>query len=135
MMLEVNGFNANHQRYSQTEEARRIVELIASRPELRLPDAIIKQPSTVNFSCLTPNDETAYFPIPFKEVETTSALKAIEASIAAQLAALRYGDTTPRKIDIKLEKVACFLFQSYLATVGGYGKLDPRAKAMIKGMY
>jgi hypothetical protein len=76
-----------------------------------------------------------YFPIPFKETETASALKAIEGITAAALATLKDGATTHEPaVTVDLEKTTAFLFQTYLATVGGLGKLDPQVKSLLKSM-
>lgn len=76
-----------------------------------------------------------YFPCPFKETEATVALKSVEASVVAALATLRYPDDGPRrKIEVDLEQTATFLFSTYIATIGGLGKQDPRVKSKLKGV-
>ena len=130
-MASRNGTNGSYNaKYSPVAEARRIFDALISNIELRLP-AGISHRKGVRF---TTDLDDVYFPIPLKETETTAALKAVEGSVAAEIAALRYGDDRLRHVTINLEKVACFLLSSYLATVGGYGKLDPRAKNIIKGL-
>ena len=66
----------------------------------------------------TANQDQPYFPIAFKETESTAALKAIEAMLASSIADLRFGKKR-RNIEINLEATTCFLFQTYLATVDG----------------
>jgi hypothetical protein len=132
-MAEVNGFNSSvngyHAKYSPVAEAERIFNLLISKADLRLPSQISCR-KEVEF---TSHLDDVYFPIPFKETETTAALKALEAGVAAEIASLRYEVDHSRHIRINLEKVACFMLSSYLATVDGYGKLDPRSKKKIKG--
>jgi hypothetical protein len=132
-MAAANGVNSTsngyHKKYSPVAEGRRIFDLLTSKVDLRLPPTLTHREGVTFTSDL----DDVYFPIPFKETETTAALKALEAGIAAEIAALRYGDEHSRDITVNLEKVACFMLSSYLATVDGYGKLDPRAKKKIKG--
>lgn len=132
-MAAINGANGSvngfHQEYSPLDEATRIFRLLTAKDTLRLPPTLAQR-NDINFNS---DVDEVYFPIPFKETETTAALKAIEASVVAEIAALRYGDDLSRNISINLERVACFMLSSYLATVDGYGKLDPRAKKKIKG--
>src|SRR5689334_48320 len=120
--------NVNAETYSPIREARRILRLLTTEYELKLPQGVINDDEIQ----LTSEQETIYFPIPFKETETTAALKALEASLASQLARLRYGPTFSGKVQIKLEKVAGFLFSTYLATIDGFSKFDSEAKKRLK---
>jgi hypothetical protein len=95
---------------------------------LNLPPSIAEQKTNVKFHSVT---DRIYLPIVFKETETLSALKAVEACIASGLADVRYG-RDDRNITISLERATCFGFQAYLATVGGCGKLDKGLKAKLK---
>ncbi|KEY64155.1 hypothetical protein S7711_03449 [Stachybotrys chartarum IBT 7711] len=108
--------------YSSSAESRRIFDFLLSsfKEEFALPTPVPSKSNLVNF---TGHHDKPYFPIPFKETETAAALKAIEASIAASLADLAYGESE-RSITINLEKTTAFLFQAYLARIGGLGKLD-----------
>lgn len=74
-----------------------------------------------------------YFPCPFKETEATVALKSVEASVVAALANLRFSNGGQRKIEVDLEQTATFLFSTYIATIGGLGKQDPKVKSKLKG--
>ena len=117
--------------YSTLQEAKNILRLLQDvAAEVSLPSTVIDVSRTVQF---TANRHLPYFPIPFKETETAAALKAIEGSLASTIAQLRYGLSRPPQVTIDLEKAAAFLFQAYLATVGGYGKLDPGVKSFLKG--
>lgn len=116
--------------YSPLRETQRIFErLCGLKDELALPADIDARAKDVEF---TTEKDTVYFPIPLKETETASALKAIEALVAASLANLKYG-SRPRKININLEHATCFLFQAYLSTIDGLGKYDQGVRAKLKG--
>lgn len=80
------------------------------------------------------NNDGLYFPCPFKEIEATAALKAVEASAVAAIADFRYGKRD-RKITVNLESTAAFLFSTYIATIGGLRKGDPKVKAKLKGEF
>lgn len=102
--------------YSPVAEAQRIFDLLPrgqDPPLYTLPTKIREKRSHVSFIS---SGRSVCFPIPFKEIETASALKAFEASAISALADLKYG-LQDRKITINLDKTARFLFQAYLATV------------------
>ena len=116
--------------YSPTAETRHIFNLLCKlKEELNLPWNLEEMKEDVEF---TSEKDTIYFPIPFKETETTAALRGIEALVANSLADLKYG-AKRRKIEINLEKTTCFLFQTYLSTIDGLGKYDPGVKTKLKG--
>ncbi|KAL6701568.1 CoA-transferase family III domain-containing protein [Trichoderma pleuroticola] len=117
--------------YSSKKEAFTILQYLCNQFDpVSLPAGVASRADYVQF--VAERDEP-YFPIPFKETETTAALKAIEASVASLLADTRQEGQVPgRKILVNLEKTTAFLFQAYLARVGGYGKLDKGVKSMLK---
>lgn len=116
--------------YSPKSEARNIFnQLLKLRKELNLPEDVKKIAEDVQF---TSSKDIIYFPIPFKETETTAALKGLEALVATVLTNLKYGEMS-RKIEIDLEHTTCFLFQTYLSTIDNLGKYDPGIKAKLKG--
>jgi hypothetical protein len=57
----------------------------------------------------------------------------MEGGVASALAELKTG-RRGRDIKVDLEKATSFLFQSYLATVDGLGKLDKGVRAKLRGM-
>jgi hypothetical protein len=58
----------------------------------------------------------------------------VEASVVAALADLRFPhNEQKRRIEIDLERTATFLFSTYIATIGGLGKQDPKVKSKLKG--
>ena len=116
--------------YSPKAEARRILNMILQfKEELHLPEDVTSKLKNLEF---TTEKNQVYFPIPFKETETTAALKAIEGLVASCIADLRFGKTQ-RQIEINLEQTTCFLFQTYLSTIDGLGKYSPGVKSKLKG--
>ncbi|KAL1593332.1 hypothetical protein SLS60_010940 [Paraconiothyrium brasiliense] len=121
--------------YKSTEESKNILQILLklfNEHDDELPDSVRRRTENVTFEATR---TLPYFPIPFKETETTAALKAIEASVAAELGDLKARKDAQRAIKIDLEKTTAFLFQAYLATVGGKGKLDPDVKKLLKGIH
>jgi hypothetical protein len=117
--------------YSSLEETKRIFDYLCSLDyEPSSPGAIQEIRKNVEFFA---SRDAPYFPIPFKETEVTSALKGIEGSLASALWDTRGKGEASHKVNISLEKATAFLFQAYIANVGGYGKLDPEAKKFLKG--
>ena len=117
--------------YSLIAEARRIFNLLPHGQDYlyALPTKIREKRSNVSFAS---SGRSIYFPVPFKETETAAALKAFEASAVSALADLKYGPQD-RKITINLDRTTRFLFQAYLATVDGLGKLDKGVQSKLKG--
>lgn len=116
--------------YSPVHEARRIFQLLCEQGDLLgLPKSIQEIKDSV---MIESEYDRIYFPIPFKETETAAALKAVEGAVASALANLKYGKSD-RGIKVDLERATCFIFQAYLASVDGLGKLDKGVKAKLKG--
>lgn len=121
--------------YVPSKEASNILttHLASDLSRLNIPiDLVKKHLDAVSFTSTT---EQVYFPIAFKETETLAALKALEGSVAAAIADVRFGaksDGSGRQVHISLEKATAFAFQAYVATIGGLGKLDPGVKALLK---
>ena len=116
--------------YSPVKETERIFGLLCDQAEqLSLPSSFADIKKNVIFKT---DLDRVYFPIPFKETETASALKGVEGAVASALAELKTG-RRDREIKVDLEKATSFLFQSYLATVGGLGKQNEGVKEKLKG--
>jgi hypothetical protein len=116
--------------YSPVKEAERIFHLLCDQAEqLNLPSNFAGIKRNVVFKS---DFDRVYFPIPLKETEAASALKGVEGGVASALAELKTGQRE-RKIEVDLEKATSFLFQSYLATIGGLGKLDEGVRSKLKG--
>jgi hypothetical protein len=117
--------------YSSKAESARILDIVTSLVnDAALPAAAVAQKSNIDF---TSTRDAPYFPIPLKETEVTAALKAIEGSLAAALAATKDQEPKARRIRVDLEKTTAFLFQAYLARIGGLGKLDKEVRSLLKG--
>jgi hypothetical protein len=120
--------------YRSIEECSKILKLILKTFNGNcdaLPEPVRCRAQKVRFNA---QRDLPYFPIPFKETETTAALKAIEASTVAILYDLKTEQDSERLVKIDLERTTAFLFQAYLATVNGLGKLDAGVKVWLKGM-
>lgn len=121
--------------YSSAKEAENILDMLFRlypNDDISLPLEVRELRKDVRFKA---SRDLPYFPTPFKETETGAALKGIEGLLAAALSDLKQGGLrSHRNVTIDLEKTTAFLFQAYLATVGGLGKLDPNVKTMLKGM-
>ncbi|CAG9942307.1 unnamed protein product [Clonostachys rosea f. rosea IK726] len=118
-------------KYSSISESSRIFHVLLDTLSdgISIPDAALGKKENVKF---TGERDRPYFPIPFKETETTAALKAVESIIAASLADSKYGENSTRSIVVDQEKTTAFLFQAYLARIGGLGKLDKDVRKLLK---
>jgi hypothetical protein len=96
----------------------------------QLPEESLPHIARVDFS--TANTGSPYFPSPLKQTEAISALKAVEAGVASSIADLKDGSIS-RSINVDLERATAFLFSTYLATVGGMDKSNPKVKKLLKG--
>ena len=128
---------ANHAEHSRANDAKTLLdgtrsalEHLLGKAHDNLPEECLSHIATVNFS--TANTGSPYFPSPLKQTEAISALKAVEAGVASAIADLSNGPKT-RKIDVDMERATAFLFSTYLATVGGMDKANPKAKKLLKG--
>lgn len=112
-------------------ETQRALEILLKAAKSEIPSECVPLVKSVQFS--TENTGIPDFPCPFKETEATGALKAVEAGVASAIAGLALGKKE-RKAVVDLERASCFLFSTYLATVGGFDKANPMAKTLLKGM-
>ena len=103
---------------------------LLNRAQAQLPEECLAHVSRVNFS--TANTGRPYFPGPLKQTEAISALKAVEAGVAASIADLGI-KAQERRINVDLERASAFLFSTYLATVDGLDKANPKVKKYLKG--
>jgi hypothetical protein len=117
--------------YSVLEGAKKAIEALKKAAADQIPPQVLNHIQDVTFTTATDGTQV-YFPCPFKETEASVALKSLEAGAVAAIADLRYGEKR-RKIEVNLEQTACFLFSTYIATIGGLGKQEPTVKAKLKG--
>jgi hypothetical protein len=110
--------------------ARAALRQLLDEVEEMLPEESLAHIANVDFS--TANTGSPYFPSPLKQTEAISALKAVEAGVASSIADLKTGSTR-RTINVDMERATAFLFSTYLATVGGMDKANPKVKKLLKG--
>jgi hypothetical protein len=122
--------NEGLSQYSLLDGTRSALKHLLDRSRAQLPVVCLPHIARVGFS--TANTGSPYFPSPLKQTEAITALKAIEAGLAASIADLRDAPEQ-RKINVDLERASAFLFSTYLATVGGMNKSHPQVKKMLKG--
>ncbi|KAF2194940.1 CoA-transferase family III [Zopfia rhizophila CBS 207.26] len=111
------------------EGTRDALDHLLYKAKHQLPEECFPHIAKANFS--TANTGTPYFPSPLKQTEAISALKAVEAGVAAAIADFSYG-AQDREIDVDLERASAFLFSTYLATVGGMNKGHPEVQTLLK---
>jgi hypothetical protein len=109
---------------------RTALDHLLARAKGQLPAECLPHIAKVKFS--TANSGSPYYPSPLKQTEAISALKAVEAGVAALIADLQDG-ASERSIQIDMERASAFLFSTYLATVGGMDKAHPKVKKFLKG--
>ncbi|OCK78547.1 alpha-methylacyl-CoA racemase [Lepidopterella palustris CBS 459.81] len=125
-----NGTNGTHPPdYSMLRETRKTLDTLLRLAKDQIPDECLPIINNVEFT--TANTGSPYFPSPFKQTEATSALKAVEAGVAASIANIAYGERKRRMV-VDLERASAFLFSTYLATVNGMNKSHPKVKALLK---
>lgn len=123
-----NGYDSDH--YTLLDGTRKALRHLLTRANGQIPQECLSRIANVNFS--TANTGSPYFPCPLKQTEAISALKAVEAGVAATIADLGSA-STERGINVDLERASAFLFSTYLATVGGMDKAHPKVKKLLKG--
>lgn len=69
-------------------------------------------------------------PTLWKETEAITSLKSVEAAVAMALGKVRYDIDQTAEID--MNHATIFLFMSYLSTIDGFGKWDPRSVKRLK---
>jgi hypothetical protein len=128
-----NGHRTNSRGlYSLSEGTKKARQTLLSQLRGEIPTEILGLIDGVGFK--NQNQSLPLFPCPFKETEAIGALKSVEAGLAAAIADSIHGRKRQRKTEVDLGLASCFLFSTYLATIGGYGKADPRSKVFLKCM-
>lgn len=120
-MASTNGTNGSHAEhplagYSMLDETKKALDNLLSLVNGQMPSECRQLVTEVSFKTI--NTGSPYFPTPFKETEAVSALKAVEAGIAAGIANMLY-DERKRNTVVDIERASCFLFSTYLVTIGG----------------
>ncbi|KAF2125812.1 alpha-methylacyl-CoA racemase [Dothidotthia symphoricarpi CBS 119687] len=126
---ESSDVNGTTHAYTLLDGARSALEQLLVKAKEHLPTECLSHVAKVGFS--TANTGSPYFPSPLKQTEAISALKAVESGIASAIADLSDGPKT-RDINVDMERATAFLFSTYLATVGGLDKSNPKVKKLLK---
>jgi hypothetical protein len=132
VMTAVNGTNGSKSAFSTVEGCSAALKALLHLTQDEVPKESLPLIDTVAFKSV--NDGSPYFPCPLKETEAISALKAVEAGVAASIANLVYGERQ-RRVTVDVERATCFLFSAYLCTVRGMNKSNPSVKSCLKGRH
>jgi hypothetical protein len=97
------------------------------------PNIFFEHAKNVSFSPERPGVNPVYFPCPLREQDVIAAIKALEGCVVAEIANLRYGESDQRNIHVDLDKAACFLISTYLVTIDGMRKGDPKVVSKLSG--
>ncbi|KAF2712838.1 alpha-methylacyl-CoA racemase [Pleomassaria siparia CBS 279.74] len=119
-----------HNDYTLLQGTRTALQHLLKRAEGQLPPESLPHIARTGFSTAN-NSGSPYFPSPLKQTEAISAIKVIEAGVAAAIADVTLGEEE-RAINVDLERASAYLFSAYLATVGGMDKAHPHVKRMLK---
>ncbi|KAL2128601.1 hypothetical protein VTI74DRAFT_8952 [Chaetomium olivicolor] len=84
----------------------------------------------VDFSATSGRGDKVHLPTPLREQELAAAVKALEGLIADAIVELQYGKRS-KKIRVDIDRITGFLMGSYLTTLDGIAKGDPRVKDKI----
>jgi hypothetical protein len=104
--------------YSVTRGTRGALNLLLKLAKAHLSEESLQFLLNNDVVFQTSKPELPAFPCPLKQTEAIAALKAVEASVAASIANLRYG-AKQRRLVVDVDSSSCFLFSTYLATVAG----------------
>ena len=113
--------------YSSLNSTWKAIESLLN--EAKLPSEVTSLVSRTTFT----NESTPILPCPFRQLEAAAALKAIEAAVANAIGKARFG--YEQDVSIDLQHATLFLFSTYLATVDGMGKQDPKVKEKLKSRF
>jgi hypothetical protein len=125
-----NGATSSHD-YTLLEGTQSALQHLLARAKGEFPEECLPHIAEVTFSTAN-NSGNPYFPSPLKQTEAISAIKVVEAGLAAAIADLSRGEKK-RSINVDLERASAYLFSAYLATVDGMDKADPNVKKLLKG--
>ena len=118
--------------YSVTAGAYAALAALVAACQAELPQAAFRQVRKVTFTSPSSKHDSSVFPCPLKEHEAVAAVKALEACVASTIADVRFGQRS-RAITIDMRKVASFLMSSYITTVDGLTKADPKVTEKLIG--
>lgn len=116
--------------YSIIDQVKQIYASLLADSSLDLPQEVHEAASKVGF---VNEYNEILLPCPLKELETQSALKGLEASVALAISNLRYGERTQgdaATVDTVMALMSLIL--TYLSSVDGLTKLDKEVYKKLK---
>ena len=113
--------------YSTLSESRKAFKNLLADEKLPLSPEIRSLGSRIKIHC---EEDWPTIPTLWRETEAITALKSLEAAIAIALGKVRYG--LDQRAEIDMDHATIFLFMSYLSTIDGFGKWDPRSGERLK---
>lgn len=118
--------------YSLRTGAYAALAALVAACQTELPRDAFRQVRKASFVSPSSKGDRPVFPCPLKEHEVVAALKALEGCVASTIADLRFGSSS-RAITVDMRKVAGFLMSSYITTVAGFTKADPKVSEKLIG--
>lgn len=113
--------------------AKKALQALIAASESQVPAAFLQHAAgDVRFLPGCTGDAVC-FPCPLQEQEAASALKALEGTAVAAIADLIERRSGRREIEVRLDRVTCFLMSTYLVTINGKGKHHPDIKDLVPG--
>ncbi|KAI1464693.1 CoA-transferase family III [Daldinia caldariorum] len=116
--------------HSVSEGSKDAFSRLLKTTKAEVPMAFLRYIENVKFLRYSRSGDTACFPCPLREQETVAALKALEGCAAAAIADIR-GTKRKRTINVTLESVAAFLMSTYITSIDGLDKCNPKSKERI----
>lgn len=113
--------------YSTLNESKTTFQNLVEDHSLLLSPEIRALASKVN---IRGEEDWPVLPTLWRETEAITALKSLEAAVAMALGKVRYGIDQTAEID--MDHATIFLFMSYLSTIDGFGKWDPKSVERLK---
>ena len=117
----------SHASYSTLLESKSTFKKLINNESLPLTPQIRALASAIQ---IHGKEDWPVIPTLWRETEAITALKSLEAAVAIALGKIRYGIEQTAEID--MDHATIFLFMSYLSTVDGFGKWDPRSVERLK---
>ena len=117
----------SHATYSTLLESKSIFQKLINDELLNLSPEIRALASAVR---IHGTEDWPVIPTIWRETEAITALKSLEAAVAIALGKVRYG--IEQIADVNMDHATIFLFMSYLSTIDGFGKWDPRSVERLK---
>ena len=127
---EPDGLQLTQQSYSVTKSSYAAFSDLLDQCEHLLSTEILQHAQHVSFTSPPEVQDFPLFPCSVRQQEATSAIRALEASIAAALGDLRYGPAQ-RQAQVDVAKIGCYLMSAYITTIDGLDKSNPKIRDRI----